>query len=313
MSVSTATATTATAETPPAQCVGRFAPSPTGSLHLGSLVAALGSYLEARRRGGRWLLRMEDLDRSREKPGCAAQILRTLEALGFDWDGPVLYQHQHLEAYAAAAAQLVRGGHTFECSCSRRLLDTDSGYPGTCRAGPQRPGPTSLRFRVPSGRLAFTDELQGVCGYDLGALGDFVLRRRDGTFAYQLAVVVDDARQGVTDVVRGADLLESTPWQLCLQRALGMPAPRYLHLPLIVEPDGQKLAKSRRSIPLDPRHGGANLHAALERLGQAPPLELKLEPAAAVLGWARAHWRREALPAVRELRVGTVLEAAGAD
>ena len=251
---------------------------------------------------------MEDLDRAREQPGRATQILHTLEAFGFEWDQAPFYQHEHLEAYAAAAGRLSLDGHTFECSCSRRDLDTETGYPGTCRQGPRRPGATALRFRVPQARLDFNDELQGACSYDLAALGDFILRRRDGTFAYQLAVVVDDARQGVTDVVRGADLLDSTPWQICLQRALGLPPLRYLHLPLITEPDGQKLAKSRRSVPLDARRAGASLRGALELLGQNPPPELKLEAAPTVLAWARAHWRRAALPAVRALCVGTVLE-----
>ncbi|MBV9620814.1 MAG: tRNA glutamyl-Q(34) synthetase GluQRS [Gammaproteobacteria bacterium] len=276
-------------------------------MHLGSLVAALGSYLEARRHGGRWLLRMEDLDRAREQPGCATQILRTLEAFGLQWDGAVRYQHQHLEAYAAAAEHLTRAGLTFPCSCSRRELDTATGYPGTCRAGARRSGPTALRFRVPDETLTFRDGLQGCCHYDLSALGDCIVRRRDGTFAYQLAVVVDDARQGVSEVVRGADLLSSTPWQICLRRALALPEVGYAHLPLVVEPDGRKLSKSRRSVPLDPEQVGPLLYQALELLRQDPPPKLKLERGSAILDWALLHWRRERLHGVRELPISAVL------
>src|SRR5215472_7481400 len=213
-SVNTAIATTAIAEAP---CLGRFAPSPTGPLHLGSLVAAAGSYLDARHRGGRWLVRMEDLDREREMPGCAAGMLRTLEAHGLSWDGAVEYQSKRTAYYAEALAELARRGVLFECSCTRRDRrgdGGDSGYPGTCREGPRRPGPTATRFRVEDGTITFEDRAQGRRAFDLRERGDFVVRRRDGVFAYQLAVVVDDARQAVTDVVRGADLLDNTPWQI---------------------------------------------------------------------------------------------------
>jgi glutamyl-Q tRNA(Asp) synthetase len=247
---------------------------------------------------------MEDLDRERVIAGCADRMLRTLEAFGFAWDGTIEYQSARREHYAAALESLTGRGLTFECSCTRRDRVGESGYPGSCRGGPRRPGPTATRFRIDErAELTFADRAQGPCHYRLGPLGDVVVRRRDGTFAYQLAVVVDDARQGVTDVVRGADLLDNTPWQLTLQRALGLPTPSYAHLPLIVESRGGKLAKSRRSLALEPELSGSQLHQALTLLRQAPPLELKLEPAPVVLAWARAHWELDRFQGVRQIRL----------
>lgn len=288
---------------PPAY-VGRFAPSPTGPLHLGSLVAALGSHLDARAAGGRWLVRIEDLDAPRCIPGGDAQILRTLERFGLTWDGPVLRQSERLPLYEQALARLRAAGCTFECSCSRRELAGQevSGYPGTCRDGPQRAGPTATRFRIDdAAQVCFEDRLQGACHFALRALGDVVIRRRDGLVAYQLAVVVDDAAQDITDVVRGADLLASTPWQIALQGALGLPSPRYAHLPLVVEPDGAKLAKSRRSVPLDPQDPGPALVQALQLLRQAPPAELATASPARILEWAVPSWRPERLQGLREV------------
>jgi glutamyl-Q tRNA(Asp) synthetase len=281
---------------------GRFAPSPTGPLHLGSLLAALGSYLDARAQGGSWCVRMEDLDRARVVPGCDAQLLRTLEAFGLQWDGPVAYQSTRTASFAQALSELRACGLTFECSCSRRGRSEEAGYPGTCRAGATGPGPTATRFRVPAQVISFADRLHGQCRFDLSARGDVIIRRRDNTFAYQLAVVIDDAAQGITDVVRGADLLDSTPWQIALQRALGLPTPRYAHLPVVTEPDGAKLAKSRRSVALDPARAGAQLWQALRLLQQAPPLELTLQSPAQILGWAIAHWSLAPLVRVREVR-----------
>ena len=243
---------------------------------------------------------MEDLDGARVLPGCAAQMLRTLESFGFAWDGPVAYQSGRTAHYAQALATLTALGATFECSCPRRARDPESGYPGTCRSGPTRPGPTATRLRVDDVVVAFHDRAQGECRYWLRERGDVIVRRRDGAFAYQLAVVVDDAAQGVTDVVRGADLLDSTPWQLALQRQLALPALRYLHLPLVLEPGGAKLAKSRRAVGLDAARAGEQLFQALELLRQEPPAELKLESAPAILAWACAHWRPERLAGVRE-------------
>jgi glutamyl-Q tRNA(Asp) synthetase len=282
--------------------VGRFAPSPTGSLHLGSLVAALGSYLDARSRGGQWFVRMEDVDRAREVKGSATAILRTLELFALDWDGAIEYQSARTAHYAQALETLRALGTTFECSCSRREHDRESGYPGTCRAGPRRSGPTAVRFRVDDTLVSIEDSLQGRCEFRLRERGDVIVRRRDGAFAYQLAVVVDDALQGVTHVVRGADLLDSTPWQIALQQALSLPTPCYTHLPLIVEPGGEKLAKSRRSIAIAPAAVGRQLHEALTLLRQDPPAELESESAHFIVNWACGNWRPDRLRGVREIR-----------
>ena len=244
---------------------------------------------------------MEDLDPARVRPGCAAQILRTLEAFGLTWDGPVEYQSERTAHYAQAVQTLTVQGATFECSCPRREREREGGYPGTCRHGPKRPGPTATRFRVADATVSFADRAQGTCTFSLRKRGDVVVRRRDGAFAYQLAVVVDDALQGVTDVVRGADLLDSTPWQIALQGALGLATPAYLHLPLIVEPDGAKLAKSRRSVALDPTQAGHQLYEALKLLRQDPPVKLESEPAATVLAWACQYWQPLHFRGVREV------------
>jgi glutamyl-Q tRNA(Asp) synthetase len=272
--------------------VGRFAPSPTGQLHLGSLVAALGSYLDARHHGGRWLLRMEDLDTPRVVPGCADQILSTLESFGLAWDGEVSWQSRHLDRFQDAADDLRARGFTFECACSRRmrLENEERGYPGTCRDKPPTLTRTATRFRIDEAQVILEDRFQGRCELPLRSMGDVVIRRRDGIFAYQLAVVVDDAREGITQVVRGADLLSSTAWQVCLQRALNVIRPAYAHLPLIVEPDGTKLAKSRRSIPLNPARATTLLISALELLAQRPPAGLEFESVSSILKWGTDHW-----------------------
>src|SRR5437868_14746225 len=317
-SASTATATTviASAREPDARpsaaspsYLGRFAPSPTGSLHLGSLVAAVGSFLDARSRGGSWLLRMEDLDAPRVIPGCADQMLRTLESFALHWDGAVEYQSTRTEHYARAQQALTALGLTFLCSCSRRERTPEGGYPGTCRDGPRRRGPTATRFRVEDVVVSFQDRAQGDCHFQLRERGDVIIRRRDGAFAYQLAVVVDDALQGVTDVVRGADLLDSTPWQLALQGALRLPTPHYIHLPLVTEPGGAKLAKARRSVALDPHASGRELHEALRLLNQDPPDTLKLESPGRALEWACVHWELDRFHGVRDVRAA----APGAD
>ncbi len=282
------------------QPLGRFAPSPTGPLHAGSLLAAVGSYLDARANGASWLVRIEDLDTPRVVPGCADQMLRTLEAFGFEWDGPVVYQRTRRQAYEEALAQLAAAGRTFRCSCSRKDLsgngaEESHGYPGTCRLGPTRPGPTSLRFRVSEGRAEFADLYLGLQCFELGKCGDFVVQRRDGIVSYQLAVVVDDAWQGVTRVVRGADLLASTPWQLDLQAALGLTLPIYGHLPLVLESDGTKLSKSRHSVPLDPAAAPRALTSTLTLLSQAPPADLADSSIKDVWKWAVANWKPERL------------------
>jgi glutamyl-Q tRNA(Asp) synthetase len=268
------------------------------------LVAALGSYLDARHHGGRWLVRMEDLDRRRVVRGSAESILHLLELFGLPWDGVIEYQSERTAYYVQALDALQALGATFECSCSRRDRDRDSGYPGTCRNGPTRRGPTAIRFRVEDLLQPVEDRFQGICQFHLRERGDVIVRRRDGAFAYQLAVVVDDALQGVTDVVRGADLLDSTPWQIALQQALKLPTPRYAHMPLVTEPGGEKLAKSRRSVAMEARTAGRQIYEALRLLRQDPPAELESESAPSIVHWACAHWRPERLHAVREVRVG---------
>jgi glutamyl-Q tRNA(Asp) synthetase len=244
---------------------------------------------------------MEDLDGARVVPGCADEMLRTLEAFGFEWQGPVIYQSARRAHYAAALNELGAQGLIFECSCSRRELEGEAGYPGTCRERPQRAGPSATRFRVGDEIITLADRLQGECRFALRERGDVIVRRRDGVFAYQLAVVVDDGLQGVTDVVRGADLLDSTPWQIALQQTLGWRTPRYAHLPLVVEPDGTKLAKSRRSVALEPQRAARQLFQALALMAQNPPVELESEAAPAVLAWATAHWDEQRLRGVRRV------------
>jgi glutamyl-Q tRNA(Asp) synthetase len=267
------------------------------------LLAAVGSFLDARSRGGRWLVRMEDLDRARVVPGSADEMLRTLEAFGLLWDGEVEYQSRRTHLYAESLESLRARGFTFECSCSRRELDAeDSGYPGTCREGPRRPGDTATRFRVDETEtLVFEDRFQGRMTLAMGKLGDVIVRRRDGVFAYQLAVVVDDALQDITDVVRGADLLESTGWQIAIQRALRLRTPVYAHLPLLLERSGDKLSKSRRSTALDADRAGAEMLNVLWLLGLSPPAELADATPAILLGWAAGCWREQPPPFVREI------------
>lgn len=260
---------------------GRFAPSPTGPLHLGSLVAALASWLDARAAGGRWLVRIEDLDRPREQAGAAAEILRALERLGLHWDGEVAYQSRRSALYEAALAEL--RAQTYWCACTRReIADSSLGlasdgaaiYPGTCRRGlPAGKPRRALRLKVDDSRTAFDDRVQGRREQILSRdVGDFVLCRADGQFSYQLAVVVDDAAQAVTDVVRGADLLDSTARQIFLQRLLGYPTPRYLHVPVAVNAAGEKLSKQTGAEPLDLSRPQRELHRALAFLGQPEDL-----------------------------------------
>lgn len=283
--------------------VGRFAPTPSGYLHFGSLVAALASYLDARAAGGRWLVRMEDLDPPREVPGAQAAILATLEAYGFEWDGPVLRQSERLDAYRAVIAQWLASGLAYACDCSRKQLEGSGGlYPGYCRNRGLPATDAAIRIRVPELDYRFVDRVQGEFRQHLGReVGDFVIQRRDGLIAYQLAVVMDDALQGMTDVVRGADLLDSTPRQLYLQELLGHPAPRYLHVPLLIQPDGHKLGKSYRSPPLPPEQAGALLVRALRTLGQPTHAELARETPAGVLAWGVAHWDAALIPRVPHL------------
>lgn len=294
---------------------GRFAPSPTGPLHFGSLIAAVGSYLDARRSGGVWLVRIEDLDGPREAKGAADAILQTLEGYGFEWDGPLVWQSRRGVAYAAALEHLEREGAVYPCACTRReVSDSTLGgmrepiYPGTCRSGiPAGRRARAIRARVDDAVIGFEDRLQGKIEQNLAdEVGDFVVRRADGLFAYQIAVVVDDFEQGITDIVRGADLLASTPRQMLLQRKMGYPAPRYTHLPVAVDRSGEKLSKQTLAAPLTPTEGPFQLWRALGFLGQEPPTELKTEGTAAVWSWALANWQAGKIPRRRSIREDTV-------
>ena len=278
---------------------GRFAPSPTGHLHFGSLVAAVASYLAAQSVHGEWLVRIEDIDRPREVPGSADSILKTLDAFGFEWNGSIARQSERTSLYDAALARLARDGLTYECSCSRKDIaavgaaDSDeTRYPGWCRAGPlQRNAVCATRLRIAHEAVSFIDEIQGSVTTNVSEdCGDFVLKRRDGLFAYQLVVVVDDADQGITHVVRGADLLSSTPRQLLVQQSLGLSSPRYAHVPLATDDRGVKLSKSGGAGAVDATKPVEELWRALHFLRQEPPVELRLSPLRTLWEWAVHRW-----------------------
>jgi glutamyl-Q tRNA(Asp) synthetase len=281
--------------------VGRFAPSPTGPLHLGSLVAAVGSFLRARSQGGLWHLRMEDIDPPREPAGAANDILHALEWHGLEWDGPVVYQSLRLDHYRAALEDLLDRQLAYPCTCTRseikahNLRTTGSAttvYPGLCRVRPRQPGRRyAYRLQVADTDLEFTDLEVGVVRQNLRHdIGDFVLRRRDGLFAYQLAVVVDDAAQGITEVVRGRDLLDSTPGQILLQQSLSLHTPRYLHLPLVMSPSGEKLSKQTGAKGLTRNDASRSLHTALDVLGLSPPRDMLDASVAELIAWGLRQW-----------------------
>jgi glutamyl-Q tRNA(Asp) synthetase len=296
----------------PNSITGRFAPSPTGVLHTGSLAAAVGSWLMAKSAGGRWLLRMDDLDTPRQVAGMADDILRTLEGFGLEWDGEITWQSCHRDAYRQAFEQLQQQGMIYPCGCSRREIaqaasaphpeDDCLAYPGTCRDG-MRPGVRirSWRVRVADDELCFDDRHRGRVCQNLGlSCGDFALRRGDGEFAYQLAVVVDDALTGVNQVVRGDDLLASTPRQIYLQRLLGLPQPQYCHLPLVCGSGGEKLSKRDNLVShhLEGCKGreGVLLWSVLDFLGQAPPQGLVGETCREILLWGVTHFDAARIP-----------------
>lgn len=294
---------------------GRFAPSPTGPLHFGSLVAAVASYLSARHAGGEWLLRIEDLDPPREVPGSADQIIATLEAFGFQWAESIIRQSERHDAYQAALDQLLAADLAFPCSCSRTELQAaqppgreqsdELYYPGWCRNGIRAPGrPLAIRCRVSPGITTFADLLQGMQSGDVAAeTGDFVVRRRDALFAYQLAVVVDDSAQRITHVVRGADLLSSTARQIILQSALGLTTPMYAHLPLAIDANGIKLSKSTGAAAIDTRRASRELWRTLDFLKQGPPPELQRSPLATLWEWAIENWQVQPLRGMRQASV----------
>lgn len=282
---------------------GRFAPTPSGELHFGSLVAALASYLDAKAHQGQWLLRIENLDPPREVPGSADSILRTLEALGFEWDGPVLWQADRFEDYREVLHELLRKNLAYACACSRKQLNANpiegaEGpiYPGSCRDLNLEPMPgRAIRVRTQDQPISFHDLIQGQISQRIQSeLGDFVIFRADGFFAYQLASVVDDAHQGITHIVRGADLLHSSERQIHLQRLLGYPTPVYAHIPQAMDAQGQKLGKSTQAPPIDTGNPLPALCQAWAFLNQRPlPSELGLQD---FWPWAIEHWRLEALP-----------------
>jgi glutamyl-Q tRNA(Asp) synthetase len=291
---------------------GRFAPSPTGPLHFGSLVAAVGSFLEARTRGGDWLVRMEDPDPPRIVPGAAEEILRALDACGMHWDGPVVRQSARSEAYHNALHRLRAGGMVYSCACSRREI-ADSAiagvegfvYPGSCRRGvPPDKRARAQRVMTRGAMIVFDDALQGRIEHDLEKdIGDFVLYRSDRVYAYQLAVVIDDSEQGITDVVRGSDLLDSTSRQIHLQRLLGLPTPRYAHLPVALGENGEKLSKQTLAAPVEAARPVPALAAALAFLGQRPPADLARAPLADFWQWALTRWNLARVPRVRTAQV----------
>ncbi len=288
--------------------VGRFAPSPTGPLHFGSLVAAVASYLQAKSQDGRWLLRIEDIDPPREQPGATEQIVRALEHYGFEWDGDIIYQSDSRAAHDHAVKRLLDAGHAYPCGCSRRqLADVPRGplgtiYPGTCRNGCDATE-TAIRVRTTDESIAFEDQLQGSQESRLETdSGDFVIRRRDGLIAYQLAVVVDDEIENVSEIVRGIDLIDSTPRQIWLQRLLGYRTPTYMHIPVVTHPDGEKLSKLTGATGIPLQNVAATLVDALHALHQCPPPELRQCSHADVWQWAVRNWRSSALRGVRSIQ-----------
>ena len=291
--------------------IGRFAPSPTGPLHFGSLAAAVASYCDARKHHGKWLLRMEDLDKPREVKGAADMILRQLEAFGFEWDGPILYQSQRDSFYNEALTALKQKQLIYPCTCTRKEIadsSTNIGvegviYPGTCLRQPiKQNAPVAWRIKTETSRISFKDVIQGEISQNLKSdIGDFILKRADGLFAYQLAVVVDDAAQGVTHIVRGADLLDSTPRQIYLQHALGYPQPQYAHIPVAANAAGEKLSKQTLAKPITEQHAIDLIVDALEFLGQQPESQLRLADLKDVWHWAICHWNIGKIPKTQKI------------
>lgn len=293
----------------PAPYVGRFAPSPTGPLHFGSLLTAVASYLQAHAYSGKWLLRMEDIDPPREQPGASDAIIAALEHYGFEWDGPVTYQSASRDAHDAAVQFLMEKQHAYRCGCSRRQLASALRgplgiiYPGTCRSGCEAEE-FAIRVRTDDDTLTFVDGLQGQQSQRLESdSGDFIILRRDDLIAYQLAVVIDDCQQKVTEVVRGIDLMESTPRQIWLQQLLGLPTPNYLHIPVATNADGQKLSKSTGAAGVSMKLERQTLVAALEALGQHPPADLSSATVKLIWRWAKEHWHIEQLKGQTHIRV----------
>lgn len=278
--------------------IGRFAPSPTGPLHMGSLLTALASYLEAKKNSGYWLVRIEDIDPPREQPGADSQILKALEQHGLEWDGAVLYQSARLEAYRACIERLLTENLAYYCACSRQDLKHCAVYPGTCRRLSHKSFENlAIRLKIKNRVIRFQDGIQGAQKEQLATdIGDFVIRRKEGLVAYQLAVAMDDSYQQITHVVRGSDLLSSTSRQIFIMQTLQSPIPHYCHLPVLENKQGQKLSKQNLAKPIQSEKAGFNLWQALALLQQQPPMELQGASVALVLNWALAHWRLEKVP-----------------
>lgn len=292
--------------------VGRFAPSPTGPLHFGSLVAAVASYLQASAHNGRWLVRIEDIDPPREQPGATGMIIEALQLYGFEWDGDVIFQSRSQQAHEEALARLIEQNLAYPCGCSRKdLADAPRGplgiiYPGTCREGCTAEE-TAIRLRTNAEPISFVDALQGTVTQRLEPeSGDFVIRRRDGLIAYQLAVVVDDELQGITEVVRGIDIMDSTPRQIWLQQLLGYRTPEYVHIPVITHPDGDKLSKLTDAPAIPTDEVRPTLVAALAALRQDPPGNIDTASLAEIWDWARANWTLEPLRGVSAVRIDEI-------
>lgn len=291
---------------------GRFAPSPTGSLHFGSLIAATACYLEARTQKGEWQVRMEDVDEMRNQTGAADSILRTLDNYGFEWDGEVLYQTQRKQAYQEALHQLDTQGLVYRCTCSRKDLHEHAVqgeygfiYPGTCQQLQHPPQKEhALRIKTHDQKIEFTDAIMGIYGQQLKSdMGDFIIRRRDGLFAYQLAVVVDDALQNITDIVRGYDLLDSTPRQIFLQQCLGYTTPSYTHLPIAINEHGDKLSKQTKARGINGKADTEILVNCMNFLGQAMPAELKKASLKTFWQWAFENWDLDKVPKQTKISV----------
>lgn len=280
--------------------IGRFAPSPTGPLHFGSLYTALASFLQARSQQGLWLLRIDDLDTPRNVKGSADNILKTLDAFGLHWDGSVFYQSQYLDAYRGILDQLVKDKLVYPCTCSRKTLTAI--YSGMCRDKQTLPNsPYSLRIKTDNRIISFDDELQGLISHNLAEHGDFILKRKDQIIAYQFAVVIDDDKQHINHVVRGCDLLDSTPRQIYLQQILGLVTPDYMHVPVIIDEQGYKLGKQTLATAVDVKKPNAVVFELLTLLKQNPPRELQHAPSTELLGWAIQYWNPGMLKNCREI------------